>query len=181
MRRGDHQSAYYIHWSQWEVRSFCRGVSDCIQILGYALAIYEKIKQSLIKGGCPKKKKKAFFWICSHTCTRCLRGLSNVHKLWPTRLDADFSGRASADECDKAAPLRPDCHASPLCMRLKSAQGSVQHLFIRIPSIHGPLRWGTCLTIDLYSYMCWDEFIYLQWGLWCDYYPTLCAGIVCLT
>lgn len=51
--------------------------------------------------------------IYSPMCTRCHRCLSNTQKLWVTHLDADFSGRASTDEFNKAARLRPNVSALP--------------------------------------------------------------------
>lgn len=53
--------------------------------------------------------------IHSPTCAPCHRCLSNTHRPWLTYLDADFTGRASADEFNKAALLRPNVSSWHAC------------------------------------------------------------------
>lgn len=139
-----------------------------MQILGYASVIHEKLKHSLIKSARPPKKP--FSRIYSPTCARCHRCLSNTHELWLTHLDADFSGRASADEFDKAAPLRPNVSA------LHASEGAG----LPPTSAHwDPLHpWPAALRYICTATHTGSEFIYLQRGLRCDYYPAFSAGTV---
>lgn len=74
-----------------------------------------------------------------------------LHKLWPTHLDADLSGRASADEFAKAARLRPNVWALPA-----SEVGAGLNPTSGTAAIHGLLRWATCgglRTLEMNSFI----------------------------
>lgn len=90
-----------------------------------------------------------------------------------THLDPDFSGRASADEFDKAVRLRPNVsalHASEVSAGLNPASAHWDRCY----------PWPAALRYICAATHTGNEFISLQSGLWCDYYPTFSAGIVCL-
>lgn len=94
-------------------------------------------------------------------------------RLWLTHLDPDFSGRASADEFDKAVRLRPNVsalHASEVSAGLNPASAHWDRCY----------PWPAALRYICAATHTGNEFISLQSGLWCDYYPTFSAGIVCL-
>lgn len=151
---GDHQSAYYIHWSSWEVQSFYRGVSGCVQILRYASAIHDKLKHSLIKSGCPHKK----------TFSRIPNLLSYVHTVpqmslqysqavavasWCWFFWTSFRWWIQQSSASAAKRLDSTCVWS-------WCRTQPEHLLIGIPSIHGLLRWGTSV-----------QFTFL-WPAWSD-------------